>query len=91
MRFVELGRGTWLEVEEAAYPHGRMSRRGLAVWPDGKTRTVFGGIPDSFFSIPAWGKIKGRYVRGFLTVEGNDTQSWWQFHCLDKYKELCGD
>jgi len=60
--------GTYLQAEEAAYPHGRMTRRGRALWPDGKIRRVWAGLPDSFFSIPAYGRLRGRRVKGFLTV-----------------------
>jgi len=62
-------KGTWLEAEEAAYPHGGMKRRGLAVWPDGKLRRVWAGVPDTWFSIPAYGRMRGKYVKGFLTVD----------------------
>lgn len=60
--------GTWLEPEEAAYPHGRMTRRGLAKWPDGSLRRVWAGLPDTFYTIPAYGRVRGRRVKGFLTV-----------------------
>jgi len=59
---------TWLEPEEHAYPNGGMTRRGRALWPDGKLRAVRAGIPDTFFSIPAWGRLRGKYVVGFLVV-----------------------
>lgn len=69
MRVHKYAQGTYLEVEEAAYPNGRMARRGLAKWPDGKLRRVYAGLPDTFYSIRAFGYLKGKYVRGFLTVD----------------------
>ena len=59
---------TWIEPEEKAYsPRGSMLRKGRAIWPDGKVRAFRAGIPDTFFSIPACGRLRGRYVSGFLT------------------------
>lgn len=64
---LNLKRLTYLADESHAYPHGGMSRCGLAVFPDGMLRRVWGGIPDTFFSIPAHAMVRGDYVRGFLT------------------------
>lgn len=61
--------GTWLQSEEAAYPHGRMTRRGYAKWPDGRFRRVWAGVPDTFYTVPAYGRVQGKRVKGFLTVE----------------------
>lgn len=61
--------GTWLQSEEAAYPRGGMTRRGRAKWPDGKLRRVWAGIPDTFYTIPAYGFKQGKRVKGFLTVD----------------------
>lgn len=60
--------GTWLEPEEMAYPSGSISagRRAAALFPDGKVRIVQVGIPDTFFSIPARAKIKGKTVTGWV-------------------------
>lgn len=69
MRVHKYAQGTYLEAEEASYPNGRMARRGLAKWPDGKLRRVYAGLPDSFYSIRAFGYLKGKYVKGFLTVD----------------------
>jgi len=66
---LKYAQGTWLQSEEAAYPHGRMTRRGLAKWPDGKLRRVWAGISDTFYSVPAYGYLRGKRVKGFLTVE----------------------
>ena len=69
MKVRRYGQGTWLQSEEAAYPHGRMTRRGYARWPDGKLRRVWAGLPDTFYTIPAHGRVRGKYVKGFLTVD----------------------
>ncbi len=68
-------RGTWLSPEEHVYPHGRQTRKGAAIFPDGKIRTVYAGIPDTFFSIPAHARINGWYVSGFLTI--NDERQYF--------------
>lgn len=72
---------TYLQAEEFAYPHGGQTRKGRAFYPDGMIRRVYAGIPDTYFSIPAHGRIRGRYVRGFLTCEGDAHN--WVFH-VDK-------
>ena len=69
MRIRRYAQGTYLQSEEAAYPNGRMARRGLAMWPDGKLRRVWAGLPDTFYSIPAFGYLRGRRVKGFLTLD----------------------
>jgi len=61
---------TYLQAEEYAYPHGGQTRKGRAFYPDGRLRRVWGGIPDTYFTIPAHGRIAGRYLHGFLTCEG---------------------
>lgn len=61
--------GTYLGPEEEAYPHGRQTRRCRAECDDGRVRRVWGGIPDTFFSIPAHARIRGRYVAGYMTVD----------------------
>lgn len=60
---------TWIGPEEHAYntysgAHSGSNRRGRVRFPDGKIRTVTLGVADTFFSIPAHGRIKGRYVSG---------------------------
>lgn len=62
------GKLTNLQAENFAYPSGGQTRKGRAIFPDGKVRRVFAGIPDTFFTIPAHGRLSGRYVAGFLTV-----------------------
>lgn len=84
---LKMDRGTWLQSEEYAYPNGGQTRKGSAVYPDGKTRRVWAGIPDTYFSIPAHGRIGGKYVAGFLMVETEDgsdvdvgQERWLAFH-----------
>lgn len=60
-------RHTWLAPEIVAYSHGGQTRKGRAFFPDGKIRRVWAGIADTYFSIPCHGRLKGRYVKGFLT------------------------
>lgn len=59
---------TYLAPEEHAYPHGRRTRRCKAICPDGKIRVVWAGIPDTYFTIPAHTRIKGKYARGYLSL-----------------------
>ena len=63
---------TYLAPEEHAYPHGGQNRRCRAICPDGKARTVWAGIPDTYFTIPAHCRIGGKYAAGYLTVAGLD-------------------
>ncbi len=68
---------TWLQSEEHAYTYGGAQvRRGRAIYPDGKVRAVRAGIPDTFFTVPAHGRIAGRYVSGYLT----HNEKGWKFH-----------
>lgn len=68
---VEGANGTWLEGEEFAYPHGGFTRRCYAVFPDGQKRVVKCSIPDTYFSIPANGRMNGRRVKGYVTSSEN--------------------
>lgn len=77
---------TELQAEEYAYPHGHETRAGRAIYPDGKVRRVWGGIPNMFFSIPAHGRISKRYVRGWLLIEGDDNVAELHFHLNAKYR-----
>lgn len=74
-------RGTWLEEESAAYPHGGQTRCGAAVFPDGKVRRVWAGIPDTYATIPAHARIAGRYVAGLvsLTEDAEVMERWLVF------------
>ena len=86
---MELEHGTWLDREELAYnthtgsPNGS-GRRARARCFDGKLRVFQVGVPDTFFSIPAIGKIDGKYVRGWIEMVDNEVL----FHRQSKYKEV---
>ena len=59
---------TWIEPEERAYTsRGSQLRRGRALFPDGRIRAFRAGIPDTYFSIPAHARIRGKYTPGFIT------------------------
>lgn len=78
---------TYLAPEEHAYPNGGQTRKCRAYYPDGKVRTVWCGIPDSFFSIPAHGRYKGRYARGYLHMQDSPEKpnyGEWVFHIYAK-------
>lgn len=63
--------GTWLDPEEMSYPEGSLRqsrRRAKALCPDGIVRTAVVGIPDTFFSIPARLKARGKTVAGYVSV-----------------------
>lgn len=61
----EFAENTWIQSESASYPNGAMVRKGLALFPDGKRRRVYGGIPDTYFSIPC--RKTRSHGKGFLT------------------------
>ena len=69
---------THLDPEELAYntstgtPNGS-NRRARALCEDGRVRTFRVGIPDTYFTIPAVGKVGGRYVRGFVSYDDDKT------------------
>ena len=78
---------TRIMLEEFAYntysgSHSRSQRRGTAIFPDGKIRSVTLGTPDTFFSIPAHARINGRYVSGFVTRKDDE----YYFHLNIKYQ-----
>lgn len=60
---------TYLAPEEHAYPNGGQTRKCRAIYPDGVVRVVWAGIADTYFSIPAHGRLKGKYLRGYLSVQ----------------------
>ena len=69
-----LNLATRLDPEERAYNtyaggHSRSNRHGRAIYPDGTIRAVVAGVADTFFSIPAHGRVNGKYVSGFLTID----------------------
>ena len=85
---MELANGTWLDREELAYNTHTGSacgsgRRARAKCFDGKLRIFQVGIPDTFFSIPAVGKIDGKYVRGWVEIQINEVL----FHRQSKYRK----
>ena len=71
---------TWVQPEEYAYPHGGQTRKCLVLWPDGKARRAWCGIPDTYFSIPAHGRLGGRYVAGWVGIQDNpDKPNYGEF------------
>ena len=66
---MEYAEGTSLELEPGAFACRHVSGRALCA--DGIVRALrFGsGIADTFFSIPASVKVKGKTVSGFVSVE----------------------
>lgn len=77
-------RGTWLEAEEAAYPSGGFTRRARAICPDGRLRVVQVSIPDTYSSIPARLRLRGKTFTGWVGVEDNVLR----FHSKDLEKEI---
>ena len=47
------------------------------------------GEPNTWFSIPAATRVKGKYIPGFLTGE-SDCGENLVFHPMDSHKHLCG-
>lgn len=76
-------RGTWIDAEELAYDRGQ-ARRGRAIFEDGKLRAFRAGVADTFFSIPAHARIKGRYVPGFLTIDTSTERGFLVFHAMER-------
>lgn len=66
----EYANGTWIEPEEMAYPNGAFTRRAKCLFPDGKLRIVRCSIADTYFSIPAKGKIGKLRLEGFIMADG---------------------
>lgn len=70
---------TWLEAESFAYPNGGMTRRAYVrisrnsldpsiELPYGELRVVACGIPDTYSTIPAVARVRGKSVRGYVAV-----------------------
>lgn len=84
---------TWIGPEEHAYntysgAHSGSNRRGRVRFPDGKIRTVTLGVPDTYFSIPAHGRVNGKYVSGVVMHEsewGEDGE--YKFYPTGKYQQ----
>jgi hypothetical protein len=67
---------THIGPEEMAYNtrnggHSRSYRKAKAFCLDGKIRTFTAGVADSYSTVPAHGRINGRYVSGYLTLDDN--------------------
>lgn len=76
MRDIEAKTGTFIEAEELAYPLGSLNasrRRFSARCPDGIIRSGICSIPDTYFSIPARLRVKGKSVVGYITAESEDS------------------
>lgn len=77
--------GTWLESESFAYPAGGFTRRAYVKLrqntnnpielPYGQCYVIKVSIPDTYFSIPARLRIKGKTVKGFVSVVDADTDT----------------
>lgn len=70
---------TWIDPEELAYVtpnggHSRSQRRGMVYWPDGKLRTVLLGVADTYWTMPAHGRITGKYASGYVAM--NEDQAY---------------
>lgn len=71
---------TWIDPEERAYPHGGFTRRGRvrivrnSTHPDspdlpyGEIRAVRVSIPDTYFTIPARMRVRGKTYRGYVSL-----------------------
>ena len=86
---------THLDPEERAYNtyaggHSRSNRRGRAIYPDGQVRAVTAGVADTYFTIPAHGRIGRKYVSGFLTLSdppiwpGCTQEGEYLFHVIER-------
>lgn len=62
---------TGIEAESWAYPRGGMTRRCDARCDDGLVHRVHAGIPDTAFSIPAYRKVRGKRIKGYVTIDDN--------------------
>lgn len=70
-------KSTFLQPEHYAYPNGGETRKGAAIYPDGIIRRVWVGIPDTVWTIPAHGRVNGRYVAGYVDC---DDDGYYHFH-----------
>lgn len=89
--------GTWIECESYAYETGQgaFTRRAYVelqrnqhnpiLLPYGERRIVLCSIADTFYSVPARLKHRGRTVKGFISVAiGNDAIGRLTFTPLSK-------
>jgi len=67
---------TWLYPESYCGRRNGYKRQGRALMPDGKVRAVMAKLPDTFYSVPAFVRIKGKRVKGYLTRR----DGVWYFH-----------
>jgi hypothetical protein len=77
-------RGTWIDPEEFAYNCSLSTtrRKAKAICEDGRPRTFHVGIPDTFFSIPARGKIGQQSVTGYICINTDDEDGTYvEFRC----------
>lgn len=76
---------SWIESEEYAYTaRGKQTRKAHVLFPDGKMRVAFCGIPDTYFSIPAHARIKRKYIKGYITSGENA----FEFRVMDSHKAI---
>jgi hypothetical protein len=77
---------TYLDREELAYnsPLARSPRLGMVRLASGDLRRVRLGVPDTFFTIPARARIKGRTVHGFVFAVDGD----YRFQALGTNRSL---
>lgn len=78
-RGTEYARGTFIAAEEYSYPNGAMVRPCAAVCPDGKVRRCYAGIPDTYFTIPAYTRIGGKRVKGYLSMDTSTDDAFVTF------------
>ena len=72
--------GPSLAKIDACHIHGTTLRRTVYVT----------GEPDTWFSIPAATRVKGRYVGGYLTGSDN-VEGALVFHAMNKFKDRLPD
>jgi hypothetical protein len=64
---------TYIEPEEYAYTlRGSQVRKALCRFDDGKLRRAYGGVPDTYFTIPAHARVAGKYVKGYIYSEDGE-------------------
>lgn len=71
-------------IQWVSSPYGCLAKVDKCPCEDGKARTVYiTGQPDTYFSIPAATRVRGKYVGGYVTSDENGVR----FECLDKFKD----
>lgn len=84
---------TYIEAEHLAYctptgSHSRSQRHGMVRYPDGRILSVTLGVPDTFFTIPAHGRLHRRYVSGFVSVDTDANQGRGEYIFTPVTKEV---